>query len=111
VPTVAALLGAPIPRFERAPDVVDLCAWFLPGDDALRILLRRRADLPSAPLPVPMDDPFAVAEPLLAWSPHVPRFRDEVSPRECPHCQQSATRFRDLRGALVCLGCGRSFEA
>jgi hypothetical protein len=108
-PTVAALPKTPLPRFEPTPKVVDLCVWFLPDDEALRILFRRRAELPVAPLPVPINGPFMLPEPLPPWSPSPPAFREEVPPRKCPHCQQSARRFRDLGEALVCLTCGRSF--
>lgn len=108
-PTVAALRKAPIPGFASVPEVVDLCAWFVPEADALRVLLRQRVDLPAAPQPIPLDGPFTSPDPLLPWSPPAPAYLEEVAPRACPHCGTGSTRFRDLGNALVCLACGRSF--
>lgn len=86
----------------------DHCGWFIPGPDALHILLRAQPELPPAPQPIPTGGPFA-AVPLPPWSPEPPRFRDENPPRPCPHCQQSATRFREIGDSLICLTCSRSF--
>jgi hypothetical protein len=111
-PTVAALRKAPIPSFEPAPDVVDLCAWFVPNAGALRILLRRQAELPVAPQPIPSNGSFRLPEPLPPlppWMPSPPKFREMSAPRACPHCQTAATRFRHVGDALICLACGRSF--
>lgn len=82
------------------------CAWFNPGPTALDILLRAQPELPSAPRPIPTEGPFAPPRPL-----HEPHYLDAEPPRQCPHCQQFATRFRDTGDRLVCLACGLSFEA
>jgi len=109
VPTVAALRKAPIPDFVSNPEIVDLCAWFFPEPDAIRILLRERETLPASPLAIPDSGPFALPEPLPPWSPTEPKYLDEAVPRPCPHCRTEATRYRDLGDALICLTCGRSF--
>jgi len=131
-PTVAAIRSAPIwivtaealrdqegwgwstvappagwPSEKRTPP--DHCGWFIPGPDALQILLRAQLELPPAPRPIPTEGPFA-AVPLPPWSAaEQARYRDEDPPRRCPHCQQSATRFRVVGDVLICAACGRSF--
>lgn len=97
----------PIGWFSEKMTPPDLCGWFIPGPHVLQILLRAQPTLPEAPQPIPTKGPFAV-EPL-PRSPVPTRFRNEDPPRRCPHCQRSASRFRDLGGTLICLACHRSF--
>jgi hypothetical protein len=88
----------------------DYCAWFIPGPDEIRILLREQRELRPAPQMIPPDGPLA-AIPLPPWSRAEWEYRDDDPPRRCPHCERVAARYRVLAiDTLVCLGCGRSFE-
>jgi rubredoxin len=110
-PTVATLHGAPVPRFGALKTFGDLCAWFLPEPDALRVFVRERAELPPAPQAIPAEGPFALPPPVPPYVTPERMYREEPSPRACPHCGKTATRFRDLGDRLVCPSCGASFAA
>lgn len=107
-PTVAGIPKGPIPHLGTFAETRDLCVWFLPEPNELRILLRVRSELPPVPQPIPPDGPFALPPPVPSFvAPK--RFREEATPRACPCCGKEGTRFRDLGDRLVCPACGRSF--
>lgn len=56
--------------------------------------------------PIPGEGPLALREmPLL-----VPEYTKLTTAAPCPHCGTTATRYRNVAGALICLACHRSFD-
>jgi len=86
--------------------------WFVPTTTSLKVIVRDAtyANLIAATSPIPLDGPLALRE-LPSWAPPIPVYRDFDPPFVCPNCRLACTRFRELGGALICSGCGRSFSA
>jgi hypothetical protein len=85
--------------------------WIVPGADAVRVMVRKSSERWRQPFaqPIPTEGAFVLRE-LPEWAPAEIVFRDFAAPFPCPRCGTSASRYREIRGAFVCLHCGRSFE-
>ncbi|OJY31053.1 MAG: hypothetical protein BGO98_45020 [Myxococcales bacterium 68-20] len=84
--------------------------WIAPADAAVKIVVRTSPERWRAPFsqPVPSDGPLALGE-LPPWEPRVEHLELENA-LACPTCSVESSRYRQLREALVCDRCGRSFD-
>lgn len=91
---------AALSRIAIAKDVAPRWLWVASGADAVTI----RCRVATAPGEPPRDAP-----PLEPWTPTPQVFTRCSPPRPCPHCGETAERFRWIEDVFVCLRCGRSF--
>lgn len=84
--------------------------WVVPGDGAVKLAVRPSPERWHAPFvhTIPPSGPLALHE-LPEWAPQV-EYKQLGEPLVCPTCAVASSRYRQIRGALVCGSCGRSFE-
>ena len=94
------------PEWSYEPKLV----WVVPGADVVKVIVRKSPERWTVPVvqPIPVEGPLALRE-LPEWAPREV-YREFVLALPCPRCCAPATRYREIRDALVCLKCGRSFE-
>jgi hypothetical protein len=93
---LGAKFGKPCPR----------AVWLVPHSDELQLFLRDPpARGPRVAIVIPSTGPWALPKACGHPEPHW------VSAiRACPHCKATPPHFREIGNALVCPGCGRSFD-
>ncbi len=84
--------------------------WVVAEADVVKVIVRKSPERWTVPFvqAVPKEGPLALGE-LPEWAPSEV-YLEFVASLPCPRCGTPATRYRQIRDALVCLECGRSFE-
>jgi len=112
-PVVIGLPASSVPKVPGAfpewpyePKLV----WVVPGADVVKVIVRKSPERWAVPViqPIPVEGPLALRE-LPEWAP-TQGYREFISTLPCPRCGAAGTRYREIRDALVCLTCGRSFD-
>ncbi|MBS2018007.1 MAG: hypothetical protein JST00_34340 [Deltaproteobacteria bacterium] len=83
----------------------------VPGTDAVKVIVRGSPEQWTRPLvqPVPKEGILEPRE-LPEWAPSEVAYTELATDLSCPRCGTAARRYRQIRGALVCLSCGRSLQ-
>ncbi|HVH42670.1 MAG TPA: hypothetical protein VM925_10010 [Labilithrix sp.] len=84
----------------------------VPTDSVLRIIVRASPERWQVPFvrPVPPDGPLALPPELPDWVPTQVEHRVFANGLACPCCGVESSRYREVREALVCELCCRSFD-
>jgi hypothetical protein len=103
---VSRMPGA-FPQWSYEPKLV----WIVPADESVKIIVRASPERWQVPFvqAVPADGPLVLRE-LPDWAPPERVYKEFATPVPCINCGTASTRYRAIRGALVCTKCRRSFD-